>query len=139
MNRKTYPFVRRVIVLFVGVIVATAVVRNSYLLALVGIFTGMFFLFLSKATAKIKTDEREVTVQEKAARMTYAIFAPTIGIVSLLLLIPAKGGLAIFSKGEWLYVEALGMILAYLTFFLITIYGISYHYFSRKMGGNTDE
>ena len=139
MNRKTYKQLRVAVTFFVGMIVSIAVARDSYLLATVGVVTGMLFMFLVRSRAKISTDERELTVQEKAARMTYAIFAPTIGFATFLLLLPSKSGLSIFSKGEWVLTESLGMIFAYLTLFLITIYALAYHFFNRKYGGNGDE
>ncbi|MBP7842788.1 DUF2178 domain-containing protein [Candidatus Woesebacteria bacterium] len=139
MNTKMYTQLQKVITFFVGLLVSISVVRNSYLLATAGIVTGLVFLFLVRAKANIKTDEREQTIQEKAARMTYAIFAPTIGIAALLLLLPSKGGIAVFSKGEWLYLESLGMIFAYLSLFLIALYAISYHFFNQRYGGGGNE
>jgi uncharacterized membrane protein len=139
MDRKKYKKLRAVVVLFVAAIVALAVIHDSYLLAAAGVLSGMVFMILARSKAKIRTDEREVVIQEKAARMTYAIFAPTIGIVSFLLLLPSKGGLSIFSKGEWLYIESFGTVFAYLTLFLITVYAISYHFFNRRYGGGDEE
>jgi uncharacterized membrane protein len=139
MNRKKYKQLRIIVAIFVAAIIAVAVGRDSYLLAAAGVLTGMAFMILVRVKAKIRTDERESTIQEKAARMTYAIFAPTIGITAFLLLLPSKSGIDVFSKGEWLFTESLGMIFAYLTLFLITIYAISYHFFNKKYGGNSDE
>lgn len=139
MDRKKYKQLRVAVAFFVGMIVSTAVLRDSYLLALTGVSTGMIFMVLVRSKAKIRTDERELTIQEKAARMTYAIFAPTIGAIAFLLLFPSKSGLSVFSKGEWIYTESLGMIFAYLSLFLISIYAISYHFFNRKYGGGGNE
>ncbi|RJR25765.1 DUF2178 domain-containing protein [Candidatus Microgenomates bacterium] len=139
MNRKKYKQLRAIVALFVSALVGLAVVRDSYLLASVGVLTGMVFMALVRSKAKIRTDERELTIQEKAARMTYAIFAPTIGIAAFLMLLPSKGGISVFSKGEWLYIESLGMVFSYLTLFLIAIYAISYHFFNRKYGGGDNE
>ncbi len=139
MDRKKYKQLRVIVAFFVAAIVGLAVIRDSYLLAAAGVLTGIVFTVLVRVKAKIRTDERETTVQEKAARMTYAIFAPTIGIAAFLLLLPSKGGISVFSKGEWLFVESLGMIFAYLVLFLITIYAISYHFFNRKYGGGGNE
>ncbi len=139
VNRKQYKQLRAIVALFVSAIVGLAVIRDSYLLATAGVLTGIVFMILVRSKVKIRTDEREITIQEKAARMTYAIFAPTIGIAAFLLLLPSKGGFSIFSKGEWLYVESLGMVFAYLTLFLIAIYAISYHFFSRKYGGSNEK
>lgn len=139
MNRKKYKQLRAIVALFVAGIVGLAVTRDSYLLASAGVLTGMVFMILVRSTAKIRTDERELTIQEKAARMTYAIFAPTVGIAAFFLLLPSKSGFAVFSKGEWLYIESLGMVFAYLTLFLIALYAISYHFFSRRFGGGGNE
>lgn len=139
MNRKTYRQLRVMVAFFVGMIVSVAVGRDSYLLAVVGVITGMVFMALVRTRAKIRTDERELAIQEKAARLTYAIFAPTVGVAAFLLLLPSKGGLEVFSRGEWLYVGSLGLVFAYLTLFLITVYAISYHFFSKKFGGGGSE
>jgi len=139
MDRKKYKQLRVIVSLFVGAIIGLAIIRDSYLLSVAGVLTGMVFMVLVRSKAKIRTDERESTIQEKAAKMTYAIFTPTIGIATFLLLLPSKGGVSVFSKGEWLYLESLGMIFAYLTLFLIAIYAISYHFFNRKYGGGNEE
>lgn len=139
MNRKKYKQLRIIVALFVLVIIYLAVKSNSYLLSMAGVLTGMVFMILARSKAKIKVDERETSIQEKAARLTYAVFAPTIGISSVLLLLPSKSGLAIFSKGEFTYTESLGMIFAYLTLFLIAIYAICYHFLNKKYGGGSNE
>lgn len=139
MNSKKYRQIRAAVALFTGTIVSVAVAQNSYLLAVIGVLTGMLFLILVRSKAKITVDEREKTIREKAAQLTYAIFAPTIGIGAFLLLIPSYSGLSVFAKGEFVYLEALGMIFAYLALFLIAIYAISYHFLNRKYGGGRDE
>lgn len=139
MNTKTYRQLRVLVALFVGIIVSLAVGKDSYLLAVAGVLTGMVFMALVRSKAKMRTDEREQAIQEKSARMAYAIFAPTIGLASFLLLLPTKGGFSVLKNGEWLYVESLGMILAYLTLFLIATYAISYHFFNKKFGGGGEE
>lgn len=139
MNEKKYKQLRVMISLFVSAIVGLAVLRGSYLLSAVGVLTGMIFMVLVRSKVKIKIDEREETVREKAAQLTYAIFAPTIGIGAFLLLFPSHSGLSVFTKGDFVYIESLGMVFAYLTLFLIAIYAISYHYLNRKFGGGGDE
>lgn len=135
MNKKRYKILRVIVAIFVFAVAAVAVISDSYLLAIAGILAGMIFIILALSKAKIKTDERGATVQEKAARITFTIFAPTIGIAAFLLLFPSQSGLSAFSSGNWLYLESLGMIFAYLTLFLIVIYAISYYFCNRKYGG----
>lgn len=137
MDRKKYNQLRVLIAFFVLAIVGLAVVQDSYLLSASGVVTGMIFMVLVRSKVKIKIDEREKTVREKAAQLTYAIFAPTLGIGAFLLLIPYQKLSPVFAKGEFVYLESLGMILAYLTLFLIAIYAISYHYLNRKYGGGS--
>ncbi len=139
MDRKKYKQLRVLLTLFVSALVAVAVMRSSYLLASVGIVTGIFVTLILRSHVKVKTDERESVVQEKAARMAYGIFAPTMGVSALLLLLPTKSGLAVFSRGEFAYIESFGIVFAYVTLFLITLYGISYHYYNKKYGGSSDE
>ncbi len=139
MNRKRYNQIRILVTIFVSVIVSMSVVRDSYLLSIAGVVTGMIFLALVRSKAKIKIDEREKAVQEKAANMTYAIFAPTLGIGAFLLMFPSMSKLSVFANGEFVYIESLGMIFAYLTLFLITIYAISYHFFNKSYGGDSNE
>jgi uncharacterized membrane protein len=139
MSRKKYLQLRMVIFLFVFAIVALAVTHNSYLLSIAGIVTGMIFMIFARSKAKIRIDEREKTIREKAAHLTYAIFAPTIGISAFLLLIPYQDLSPVFAKGEFAYPESIGMIFAYLTLFLIAIYAISYHFLNRRYGGAGDE
>jgi len=139
MNAKKYRQVRAVVAIFVGAIVSIAATRDSYLLSAAGVLTGMIFLILVRSKARIIVDEREKTIREKAANMTYAIFAPTIGIGAFLLMIPYRDISPVFAKGEFAYLESLGMVFAYLTLFLITIYAISYWFLNRKYGGGRDE
>lgn len=139
MNRQKYNQIQVAVVLFVFILIAIAMAGSNYLLSLAGVVVGMVFLALARSKARFKPDEREVSIQEKAARMTYAIFAPTIGIVSLLLFIPSRSGLSVFAKGEFAYLESLGMVFAYLTLFLIAVYAISYNFLSKKYEGDGDE
>ncbi len=139
MNSKTYQFVRKAVAFFVGLLLAIAVTKDNVQLAVASIVTGMVFILLVRVQATIKPDERDHSIQEKAAYVTYAIFAPTIGITALLLLLPSKAGIPLFNKGEWLYLESLGMIFAYLTLFIITVYALSHHFLDRRYGGGSDE
>jgi uncharacterized membrane protein len=139
MKAKTFKLVRMGVAVFVGGIVSMAATQGSYLLAAAGVVTGMLFVRVAKSKAKIVVDERERILREKAANLAYAIFAPTIGIGSFLLLLPYQKLLPVFANGEFTYLESLGTILAYLTLFLISIYAISYHFLNRKYGGSDEE
>lgn len=127
------------VAVFIVLIIAVSILLKLYLLALAAVFTGILFLSLVYSNNKNLVDEREVSIQEKAADFTYSIFTPTIGIGAFLLLLPTRSGLAVFSKGEFLFLESLGTIFAYLTLFLIVLYSVSYFFLSQKFGGKKDE
>jgi hypothetical protein len=63
--------------------------------------------------------------------MAYAIFAPTIGLGSLILLLIAP-------KDSY-FLEAIGTVLAYLSLFFIALYVISHYFINRKFGGDGEE
>lgn len=131
MNTHNYQKVRKLTSFFIAALVSVSVVQNSYILAVISVLTGMLFLTLVRKKAHITVDEREKTVREKAAQMTYGIFAPTIALASFFLIM--------FSRGEFYYLEFLGMVLAYLALFLIALYALSYHFLNRRYGGGNDE
>lgn len=139
MDIKKYKKIRVVIALFVGALVSVSVNIHSYVLAIVAVLTGMLFMILVRAKTKMVKDEREVSIREKAANLTYAIFTPVLGLGSFLLLFPSNSGLSVFSKGDFVFLESLGMVFAYLTLFLIALYSISYFYLNRKFGGGNDD
>lgn len=138
MSPKKYKQIRVIVALFVGAIVSIATTLDSYLLALIGVVTGMLFLILVRSKTRIKIDKREKIIREKAAQTTYAIFAPTIGVGALLLLLPSHAGLSVFAKEEFIQFESLGTIFAYLALFLIALYSISYYFLNRKYGGDEE-
>lgn len=104
---------------------------GNSILATAGILIGMAFMVIVRSKTDIRIDEREKMVREKAAQMAYAIFAPTIGLGAVLLIFLARG--------EFYFLEAIGIVLAYLSLFLIALYAIFTFYFDRKFGGDGKE
>ncbi|MFA7676355.1 MAG: DUF2178 domain-containing protein [Candidatus Shapirobacteria bacterium] len=139
MNIKKYKQVRLTAVLFIISIITVSIFLKLYFLTIIAIFTGIILLSFVHTNNKNLIDERELSIQEKAADFTYSIFAPTIGIGALLLLIPIHSGSVVFSNGEFLFLESLGTIFAYLTLFLIVLYSVSYFFLAKKFGGKKDE
>lgn len=139
MNRKPYNQLGIIILLFLAALTAVAGFRNHHLPIILGLLTVLVFLMSTRPRAKLMVDEREESIQEKAARSTYAIFVPMFGVTAILLLLPSSGLFTVFARGEFAYLEAIGMIFAYLTLFLLAIYAISYYFINRKYGGNDDQ
>lgn len=131
MDKQRFKQLRLAAALFLVAVIAISLWLGNYLLAAAGVLTGLLFLAVMFANANPAVDEREQTIREKAAASTYAIYAGTIGASAVVLLLSARGGSV--------YLEALGLVLAYLTLFLIVLYAISYQFFNRKYGGGGDE
>lgn len=131
MDTKRSKQFRVAALLFMGAVVAVAVWLNNYLLAGAGLLTGLLFLFVVPTNAPLAADEREQTIREKAAASTYAIYGGTIGAGAVILLLGAGRG--------FVYLEALGLVFAYLTLFLIALYAVSYRFYNRKYGGGAHE
>lgn len=131
MNTRRYRQVRAAALIFMAAVVVVSIWLDMLLLAGAGVLTGLLFLILVRSQTEISVDEREQTIRDKAASATYGIFAATIGISAVLLLL--------FSRRGYLYLEAVGLVFAYLTLFLIALYAVSYQYFNRKYGGGRSE
>jgi uncharacterized membrane protein len=131
MNNKHYNQIKVSASIFLALVVIAAIIRGSYLLAGIAGAASLLFLRLVRVKARAVIDEREKSIQEKAAQITYKIFAPTLGLSALIMLL--------FARDEYYFMESLGIIFAYLTIFLITLYTISYFFFNGKYGGNGEE
>lgn len=131
MNAQQHRRLRMAAILFLSVIVAISLWLNNYLLAAAGLGAGLLFLLLVRSPGMRPVDEREQSIREKAAAATYTVYAATIGLSAVILLL--------WSRRGFVYLEALGLLFAYLTLFLIALYAVSYQFFGRKYGGGRDE
>lgn len=113
---------------FIGANTAVSLIFRSYGLAAAGLAAGVLFLILAGRRNRILIDERAASIQEKAARMTYSVFAPTIAFGSFVMIVAGRAA-------DIFYLESLGMVFFFLTLFLIVLYGISCRYYDRKFGG----
>lgn len=139
MTLKKYRQTKNFTLVFLILIILVSLSLKLFLLTGISILTFiLFFSLISSKNQKI-FDEREVSLRQQATDFTFTIFLSTISITSFLMLIPSYSGLSVFSKEEFLYLETLGVIFAYLTLFIITLYSISFIFFSRKNGGESDE
>jgi len=127
MENKTYRKLRIGIAAFVAAAMSIAVTLDNMLLGVASVVIGMISMVVVRSKVKRIVDEREVMVRQKAAQMTYAIFAPTIGLGSVMLVLLADESSYIL--------KAMGTVLSYLTLYLIALFSISLVYFNRKYGG----
>lgn len=63
-------------------------------------------------------DKKASSLEGKFMSTTFIIFVSSIGLTAIFLLFPSYNNLSIFSKGEFIYIESLGIFLFYL---LITL------------------
>jgi len=125
MSEGTFRRLRIAITIFVAGTVSIAVSTNNPLLAVVAVITGMVFMAVVKRKTKAKlTDERVERVSEIAAKWTYVVFTSSMAVTSLLL---------IFINQRYAFLESLGILFSYLTMFLLVLYTLFFHFFSRKL------
>lgn len=139
MTNLKYQQIRAIVFLFVFVLIALAIRLDNFFLAFASLTSGLLFMTIAHSSKLNSADEREVTVQHAAANTTYGLVTSTLGLTTILLLLPSKGGFSIFAKGQWIFLEAVGMLLAFLSLLIIVIYTLSYQFYTQKYGGRSND
>jgi len=139
MTLKKYRRLKLIVMLLILAIITISLLSKTYLLSFAAIVTAILFSSLIRFQNDSSSDEREQSIKEKSANITYTIFISTLSLGTFIMMFPSVSGLSVFSKGEFIYMESLGVVFAYLTLFLITLYSISYTFLNRKYGGKSDE
>ncbi len=87
MRLKKYQRYRLLITLVIAVLIVWSVLAEiSIIIPLVGIAAGMLTLFLlKKRVVEVIEDERNYCISEKAARAAISIFAPLLGVSTVVL------------------------------------------------------
>lgn len=129
MKSKDFQRIKRIIIVFLMIIVGFSIYINNTFFLLMSLTLMMIFLsFLKLKVKDALEDERQVALAEKAARTSFLVLMPVLGLTSLALFV---GG----GNENFYYVKALGIILSYITCLGLIIYVISYWYFNKKFGG----
>lgn len=139
MTLKKYRQTKNLILVFLVLILLVSFSLKLFLLTGFSLLTFILFLSLISSKNQKIFDEREVSLRQQATDFTFTIFLSTISLSAFLMLIPSYGGLSVFSRGDFLFLESLGVIFAYITLFIIVLYSVSYFIFKQKTGGKTDE
>lgn len=132
MTLKKYRQIKNSVLIFLSLIILISLSLQLFLLTGFSVLTFILFLSLISSKNQKIFDEREVNLRQQATDFTFTIFLSTISVSSFLMLIPSYSGLSVFSRGEFLFLETLGVIFAYLTLFIIILYSLSYFFFSRQ-------
>jgi uncharacterized membrane protein len=118
--------VRIVTLVLVAGVVSVGVVRNNFILALVGVVVGMLFLVMVRRRMKVVlVDEKTEKVCDKAGRAAFGVAAAVLGVSSVVLVFVGR-------QGEP-YLEALGTLVSYLVLFMLLVYGVFYYYFKKRI------
>lgn len=132
MTLKKYRQTKNFTLIFLVLILLVSISLKIFLLSGFSILTIILFISLISSKNQKIFDEREVNLRQQATDFTFTIFLSTISIASFLLLIPSYSGLSVFSRGEFLFLETLGVIFAYLTISIIILYSLAYLFFSHS-------
>ncbi len=126
MNEQTYSKSRKIMIIFIGVVVAISVILENLIIAFAVIIFGMAILVGLKHRLNIKIeDERIFTIAQKASMRTVQIFGFIMATISITMLI---------LRDTFENFELIGSVLAYSACGFLILYGLFYGYYSRKLG-----
>jgi|GEM_PF-6302676 uncharacterized membrane protein len=125
MKVKRFNQWRMAILMVVGVGFGLLMKFNLGILGLFLVVDGLILLSLLriKVEDEIK-DERLERLNEKAAAMSFMVLIPVVGMTAIAIFLGAKG--------QWSYLQSLGMVLGYVAVLGVTVHLISWWYLSRK-------
>lgn len=128
MDKTTYNRIRAAIGVFVGLIMAISILRNTWALALGGVLLSMVVLYLAKQRVSVPLyDERTKTVREKAA-------SATLGLITVLL---AVVGIGLVETSYWGFTanRELGYMMAFLANIILGVNAFFNWYYDKQLGG----
>ena len=126
MEKKTYQTFRLLIGVFVGALVASAVIMGNLLLALVTLFIGVLLsYFVKKNVYEVTEDERTSLIANKASRVAMLSFLTIITVLGIGLL-TLKNNFPEFTQA--------GYTLSYSACLLLLFYSGFYAYYDKKHG-----
>lgn len=136
MNSNKHHQINLSILLFIISTILISIFLNIYLLTAISILTGILYIPLFHSKNNKTYDERELGLRQQATDFTFSLFVPTIAISAFLFFFPSLSKLSVFSKGQFEYLESLGVIFTYLVLFLIFVYTIAYFILIHQTGDN---
>ena len=127
MRKETFTKMQRLVGLFLTVLIAVSVMRDTNVLASVGVSLSVVIIILAKKQVKqIQTDERSVLIQQKASTVTLGVFSVASAIAGLLMIE--------FSYRGYEQLAGYGHFLTYLVRGVVSLnYVLMWHY-GRELG-----
>jgi len=127
MNKQQFKQIQAIVVSFLGLLIAVSVLRDTYLLAAIGVSGSILVLVIARRQlSEIITDERTALIQQKASTMTLSIVSVSSAFVGLLMVEMSYRG----------YPElgGYGYFLAYYVMGVMTLNVILTWYYGTQMG-----
>jgi uncharacterized membrane protein len=133
MTTHSYRRLNKIVFILVGVICLISFYLEMAFLSflVIGLYMGLISLVRTRVKG-VLADERQQSVAEKAAQVSFQVLMPILLLASVALI--TSGG-----KQEFYYVKALGVVLSYVTSLGLIIFLLTYWYFDQKSGGNLSD
>lgn len=126
MSKNSYILCQKVITVALAVAISISVVLGNAIIPIVAVFAGLGVLYICRRQVKeVLADERNYRINEKASRLTIAVFAPTLAILSAVLLALANSSYPELKQAAY--------TLAYTACALALLQRIFYVYYERKI------
>jgi uncharacterized membrane protein len=124
MTYKKFRAVKGVIAFFLAIIIAQAVIFGNYILAMVAVLTAVGIILITrKKVNEVVSDERDIQISGKAARVSMGAFS-VIGAILTFILLAEKEVNPLF--------EVVGSTLAYSVCFLLLLYSAVFSYYEKQ-------
>lgn len=122
--QKTFKTIRVITAFLLAVVMAQAVILNNYILAAVAVAAAIGVILISrKKVDEVLSDERDVQITGKSARLALSIFC-VVGAVVTFILMAQRNSNYVF--------EVAGSTLAYSVCALLLLYSAIFYYYEKQ-------
>ncbi len=127
MRKETFNRIQRIVGLFLTLLMAISVMRDTYVLASVGVTLSVVIIILTRKQVKqVQTDERTVLIQQKASTVTLSVFSVASAITGLLMIEFSYRGFEQFA--------GYGHFLTYLVMGVVSLNSLLMWHYGRELG-----
>lgn len=124
MTQKKFRLIRILTAMFLGAIMAQAVIFSNYILAVIAVAGAVLVVFTSaKKVEGATSDERTISIGGQAARMSLTIFSVLGAGISFVLII---------SRGIGEVYQTTGYVLSYSVCALLILYSLLFKYYEKQ-------
>ena len=128
MEKERYNYLRTLIVIIIGSVVAFGAVRQKWTLPILTVAIGIVFLIsIRKQVTDVLHDERTIVIQQKAASRTLGYLTTLTGLFGLILIELSYRGFPDFNL--------VGYAFVYQAYLVMMVYGLFTWYYRRQLGG----